>query len=181
MAEASTATATTEQPASHGAGFPPFDTKTFPSQIFWLAITFAALFVVLWRVAGPRISDTIAARRKQINGDIADAQKARTDAEAASAAYETALAGARARARAVAEENRKRVSDEVDRAKSAADAEAQTALSSAEARIGQLRADAKAHVTKAAQDAAAAIVGRLTGDTISADDAASAVRAADVR
>lgn len=181
MADASHATATTEQPAPHGAGFPPFDTKTFPSQIFWLGITFVILFVVLWRVAVPRINDTLSTRRRQINSDIEAAQSARGDADAASAQYQTALAGARARARAMAEENRKRVSDEIERAKAAADAEAQTALAATEARIAQLRADAQAHVTKAAQDAAAAIVNRLIGDTVTAEDAAAAVRAAGSR
>ena len=53
-------TAKTEVPAKHeGAGFPPFKTETFPSQIFWLMITFAFLFVVLWRVAGPRIQGVL--------------------------------------------------------------------------------------------------------------------------
>jgi len=180
MAEPVT-TATTEQPAQKGAGFPPFKTDTFPSQIFWLAITFVFLFVVLWKVAGPRIASTIASRRKQINDDIAAAQKARGDAEGASAAYQTALAGARARARAMADDNRKRVTDEIDRAKADADADAGKALAAAEASISQLRNEAQAHVTKAAQDAAAQIVNRLIGDTVSADDAAAAVRATGVR
>ena len=180
MADPVTTTATTEH-APKGAGFPPFKTDTFPSQIFWLAITFVFLFVVMWRVADPLIGGTIATRRKQINDDVAAAQKARGDAEAASAAYQTALAGARARARAMADENRKHVTDEIDRAKAQADTEAGKALAAAEASISQLRNEAKAHVTKAAQDAAAQIVNRLIGDTISADDAAAAVRAAETR
>src|SRR5450755_59170 len=109
MADAST-TATTEAP--QGSGFPPFKTETFPSQLFWLAITFAFLFVVLWRVAGPRINGVITLRRGTINGDIQAAQKARGDAEAAGAAYETALAGARKRAGVLAEENRQSLNAE---------------------------------------------------------------------
>src|SRR5215472_16862803 len=105
--------AMTEQPAPK-AGFPPFKTETFPSQLFWLAITFGFLFLVLWRLAGPMSGNTIAARRKRINDDLAEAQKARGDADQASAAYQAALAGARARAQALAEENRKAVSSEVD-------------------------------------------------------------------
>ncbi len=181
MSNASATTATTETAPHKGAGFPPFKTETFPSQIFWLVITFAILFVVLWRVAGPRIAGTIAVRRDRINGDIAEAQKARGDAEGASAAYQTALAGARARAQAVAEETRKRISGEIDAAKTAADAEAHSAIVVAEERIVKLRTDARVHVIKAAQDAAAAIVNRLIGDTVSAEDAAAAVRAADPR
>lgn len=170
----------TEQPASHegSGGFPPFDTSTFPSQIFWLVVTFAFLFVVMWRIAGPRMNGVITARRNKINGDIAEAQKHRGDAEAASAAYQTALAGARARANAHAEETRKRIGGEIDKAKADADAKAHEATVAAEARIQTMRAEARTSVTAAAQDAAIEIVNRLTGETVSADDAAAAVKAA---
>ena len=104
MIDSGTMNTTTEQPASHegSGGFPPFDTTTFPSQIFWLVVTFAFLFVVVWRVAGPRINGVITVRRNKINGDIAEAQKHRGDAEAASAAYQTALAQLAAGSRAAA-------------------------------------------------------------------------------
>src|SRR5512143_1519011 len=151
--------AQTEVPAKpEGAGFPPFKTETFPSQIFWLVITFAFLFTVLWRIAGPRIQGVITTRRGQITGDLAQAQKHRTDAEGASAAYQAALASARARAQALAEENRKRISGEIERAKQEADAAAQADIAKAEARIAQSRGEARSHVSKAAQEAAIAIV-----------------------
>ena len=171
--------ATTEQPAPHegSGGFPPFDTSTFPSQIFWLVVTFAFLFVVVWRVAGPRISGVITTRRNKINGDIAEAQKHRSDAEAASAAYQTALAGARARANAHAEETRKRIAGEIDKAKADADARAHEATAKAEASIQAMRVEAKASMTSAARDAAIEIVAHLTGETVSAEDAAAAVKA----
>jgi|SRR5579871_1270113 len=169
-------TATTQVPA-RGAGFPPFKTETFPSQIFWLAITFAFLFVVLWRIAGPGIKSVLVARRGRIDGDLATAQKHRADAEGASAAYQSALAAARARAQALAEENRKRIGGEIDRAKADADTAAQADIAKAEARIAASRGEARSHVARAAEDAAIAIVARLTGDTVPADEAAGAVRA----
>jgi len=179
MAEPANTTATTEAPGGHEpAGFPPFKTETFPSQFFWLVITFAFLFVVLWRVASPRIASTIAARRGQINDDLAVAQKHRGDAEAASAAYQTALAGARARATALADANRKTVVGTIDKAKADADARAAADIAKAEERINAMREQAKGHVTNAARDAAIDIVAHLTGETVSADDAAAAVRAA---
>jgi len=172
------ASASTEVPAKpEGAGFPPFKTETFPSQIFWLVITFAFLFVVLWRVAGPRIHGVIATRRGQIEGDLTEAQRHRSDAEGASAAYQAALASARSRAQALAEENRKRIAGEVDRAKQQADAAAQADIAKAEARIQASRGEAHAHVLNAAQEAAIAIVARLTGESVATDEAASAVRA----
>jgi F-type H+-transporting ATPase subunit b len=176
MADASETTATTGVPAKHeAAGFPPFKTETFPSQLFWLAITFGFLFVVLWRVAGPKINTAITDRRGVINGAIAEAGKARGDAEAAQAAYEIALAGARARGNALAEETRQTLNAEIAKGKAQADAQAHDAMAAAEARIAQTRETAKGHVTAAARDAAIAIVERLTGDKVSAEDATAAL------
>jgi len=178
MADTAETTATVEQPAHKPAGFPPFKTETFPSQIFWLAITFGFLFVVLWRVAGPAISDTLAARRARINADLAEASGARKDADGALAAYQTALAGARARAATLAEENRKTIAAEIDRAKAEADRDAAAQLAEAEKQIASARDAARGHIVNAAQEAAAAIVSRLLGEAVRPEEAAEAVRGA---
>jgi F-type H+-transporting ATPase subunit b len=168
-------TGTTASTEASG-GFPPFDTTTFPSQLFWLAVTFAFLFVMLWKVAGPRINGVITSRRGAINADIAAAQKARGDAEGASVAYQTALAGARARANAHAEENRQTLNGEIAKAKGLADDEAHRAMSAAQARIEATQVQARGAVAKAAEEAAIAIVARLTGETVSSAEAAAAVK-----
>ena len=179
MAAADTTTATTEVPANkESAGFPPFKTETFPSQIFWLVVCFAFLFVVLWRSAGPRIAGTITARRNTITGDLAAARKHRADAEDASAAYQSALNAARGKAQSLADANRKAMAAEIDRKKQAADAKAHDDIAAAEARIAISRTEARGHVIKAAEEATVAIVAHLTGETVTADDAAAAVRTA---
>jgi F-type H+-transporting ATPase subunit b len=174
MADKPVTHTTTEVPKKEG-GFPPFDTTTFPSQLFWLVVTFAFLFTVLWKVAGPRINGVITLRRGAINSAIADAGKARGEAESAQAGYEAALAKARSRGNALAEETRQRLNAEIAKAKAAADAQAHDAMATAEARIAETREAAKAHVRTAARDAAIAIVERLTGDKVSAEDAAAAI------
>jgi F-type H+-transporting ATPase subunit b len=169
MAAAST-TATTQVPAE-GGGFPPFKMDTFPSQLFWLAITFAFLFVVVWRVAGPRINAIITARRNAINDDIAKAQAARSDAEAAAGAYDAALKAARTRAQGLAEETRKVLAGEIAAAKAKADAEAHDAMAKADTRIAASRTEARSHVARAAAQAAVEIVQKLTGDAVPLGDA----------
>ena len=178
LRRAAATTATIEAPAHKGAGFPPFRTETFPGQIFWLVITFAFLFVVLWRVAGPRIKGVISARRGRINDDLTEAQDARRAAEDADAAYQTALAEARARAHALAEETRNKLNNEIALAKSAADAAAHAAMAAADSRIAATRQKAKAHVSEAAAEAAVAIVARLIGEKIAPGEAAAVIRAA---
>jgi F-type H+-transporting ATPase subunit b len=175
MADEAPTAATTAAP-EHKGGFPPFDATTFPSQLFWLVVTFAFLFVMLWKVAGPRINGVITSRRGAINADIAAAQKARGDAESASAAYQIALAGARARANAHAETNRQTLNAEIAKAKAEADAEAHKAMSTAQARIDAMQVTARGAVAQAAQEAAIAIVARLTGESVTAAEAAAAVK-----
>lgn len=168
--------ASTETPKQAPGGFPPFKTETFPSQIFWLVVCFAFLFAVVWRIAGPRINGVITSRRSTINADIAAADRARGDAELASAAYQTALAGARARALTLAEDNRQKLNSEIAKAKADTEAEAHRAMADADARIAATKVEAQTHIIKAAEDAAIAIVVRLTGETVSPADAARAVK-----
>ena len=174
MQEHAATTETTEAPKKEG-GFPPFDTTTFPTQFFWLVVTFAFLFTVMWRLAGPKINAAITNRRGTINGAIAEASQARAEAEAAQAGYETALAGARSRGNALAEETRQKLNTEIAKAKAEADSKAADAMAAAEARIAQTRETAKGHVKTAARDAVIAIVERLTGDKVSAEDATAAL------
>jgi F-type H+-transporting ATPase subunit b len=169
---------TTSGAHASGGGFPPFDTSTFSSQIFWLMVTLAFLFVVLWRYAGPRIKGTLSERRALITKEIETAQENRRKAEAATVAYETPLFEARERARAINNEYRETAAAAVKQAETEADAKAEKATAEAEGRLAQIRAEAKAHIADAAKDATIEIVSRLTGERVSTEDAAAAVRAA---
>lgn len=173
MSEAATS-AGTEVPSN--PGFPPFKTESYPSQLFWLTVSFAVLFVVMWRIAGPRIQAAIEGRKAKIDGDIAAAATSKQDAEKALADYEKALADAKARASKLAEENRKALDAEVEKAKADADADAAKATADAEGRIAAMQTQASAGVAQAAEEAAVAIVDRLIGEKVSTADAAQAVK-----
>lgn len=176
MADTTHTTSGTEVPSHQSSGaFPPFDTSTYSAQIFWLTVTFVLMLLVMWRLGVKRIGGNIDERKGRIDADMAAAESHRQNAEQASADYETALAAARARAQSLADENHKRIQAEIDDAKAKADADAQAAMGDAEQRISALQAEAKKHVGETARDAAIAIVAKLTGDTVSADDAAKAV------
>jgi F-type H+-transporting ATPase subunit b len=149
--------------------------ETFPSQWFWLVVTFGFLFLVLWRVATPRIAGAIEARRSRIEGDLAAAEDLRKDAAGALEAYETSLAAARKNALAQADETKRRVSTEIEALKTAAEAKALASSAEAEAHIATARAHAESNIRATAADAAAAIVERLVGEKVSAEEAGRVV------
>ncbi|MGV3633651.1 MAG: F0F1 ATP synthase subunit B', partial [Pseudorhodoplanes sp.] len=92
--------ATTQAPGGAKPPFPPFNPETFASQILWFAITFVLLYLLMSRVALPRVGAILSERSGRISGDLADAQKAKDDTDAAIAGYESKLADARANAQA---------------------------------------------------------------------------------
>ena len=167
-------TETAGHPAE-GGGLPQLNPEFYASQIFWLAIIFGLLFIVLSRVTLPKIASGLAARKSRIDGDLGAAEQSKKDASDALAAYEAALAQARSKALALADENRKRIVGEIDKLKSAADAKAVDAMSKAETRIAAERTRAESSIRSAAAEAAASIVDRLIGAPVSSDEATRAV------
>src|SRR5215468_11016033 len=107
---AGTTTAHTEaEGGEHNGGFPPFDPDTFPSQLVSLLIAFVALYIIVSRIALPRVGGVIDARQDAIEGDLAAAQKLKDESEAALKAYESELTSARSKAQAIAAENREKL------------------------------------------------------------------------
>jgi len=156
-------TAQTEHPAGGKPDFPPFNADTFASQLLWLAIFFVALYVIIARLAVPRISQTVEARRDRIVGDIAEANRLKEQSDAAMAAYEKALADARGRAQTLAGEARDALNAEAEKSRHALESELNAKLAKAEATIAATKNAAMANVQDIAAETATAIVARLTG------------------
>ena len=164
--------------SEHGGGFPPFQKDTFGSQLLWLAVFFVALYLIASRLALPRVGTIIADRRKHISGDLDEAARMKDAADAAIASYEKALADARARAQTIAAETRDKVNAEAEARRKAVEAGLHAKLTAAEETIAGTRTAAMANVQAIAQEAAIAIVARLTGEAPSQAAAAAAVKAA---
>jgi F-type H+-transporting ATPase subunit b len=162
-------------PSEHGRGFPPFDATTFASQLIWLAICFAAIYVMVARVALPRVGGIIAARRDKVAADLAEAERLKAEADQAVAAYEKALAEARGRAHALAAETRETLAREAEQNRKAVEEELNGRLAAAERQIAASKAAAMVNVRGIAVEAAAAIVARLTEVTPAESAVASAV------
>jgi F-type H+-transporting ATPase subunit b len=148
---------------AHGSGFPPFDAHTFPSQLIWLAIAFAALYVLMSRIALPRIATILEERHDRIADDLEEASKLKADSEAASVAYEKALSSARTKAQGIAAETRDKLTAESDLSRKSLEAELSAKLAAAEATISATKTAAMANVRGIAVDTAGAIVNELIG------------------
>jgi F-type H+-transporting ATPase subunit b len=162
-------------PGGSKVSFPPLQKENYPSQIVWLVITFVALYLVISRIAIPRIGGIIEERAKRIEGDFASAQRMKEESEAALAAYEKSLAEARNRAQAIGSEIRDKLNAEGEERRKALEAKLNAQLAEAEKTIAATKSAAMANVRGIAVDAAGAIVERLIGTMPPAPAVAAAV------
>lgn len=162
---------------AEASGLPQFDPSSWPSQLFWLAFFFGALY---WLMAGyflPRIGGTIEERRDRIADDLDQAAEFRQRAEDAEKTYNQGLADATAKAQAIAAETREALSEETAELAAEAGEKSAASLAEAEARIAAMKTDASKKVREAAIETTRAVIAALIDETPTAEAVAAAMPA----
>lgn len=167
--------ADTADKAEGSGGLPQLDMSTYPSQIFWLLITFGFLYWVMSSMILPRLAGAIEERRDRVADDLDQAAEFRRQAEEAEASYKQALADARAKAQAIANETREEVEAEITEMQAEANEKADASIAAAEERISKMKDDASAKVRTAADDVTRAIILSLIDETPGDDAVREAV------
>jgi F-type H+-transporting ATPase subunit b len=139
-------------------GMPQLDPTIFPNLIFWLVLALVALYLILTRVALPRIGTVMAERSDAISNDIEEAALLKRRADEAEAAYNAALAQARDEAHRIAAETKGQIDKELSTLLAKADAEIAVKTAESETRIVEIRDSAARSVEEVARETAAAIV-----------------------
>jgi F-type H+-transporting ATPase subunit b len=151
--------------ATPEASFPPFDSANFAPLLIWLALTFGLLYLLMSKIALPRVKNILHDRQEKIRHDLNEAHEMREKAQAAAAQHDKTISDAKAKAQAVAQENAARLHDESEAKRHTIEAELNAKLAAAEASITEMKTKALGNVSAIATDTAAAIVQRLTGKT----------------
>lgn len=152
---------------------PQLETATFLPQLVWLLITFALLYVLMAKVALPRVAAVIDERKRRLDQDLAEAARLKRETEKAIAEYEQALATARTRAQAIAGEARTQIAADTAAQRSRVEADIAQRTKAAEASIQAAKQQALSQLTSVAAGAASEVVARLIG-TAPAGDAVNA-------
>lgn len=168
------ATKTTDA-AGHAAeytsasGMPQLDFSSWGNQIFWLLITLVVIYLVLSRIALPRIAAVLAERQGTITNDIAAAEELKAKAVEAEEAYNQALADAKAEAARIVAETKAEIQADLDAATAKADAEIAAKAAESEKAIAEIRAGALESIKDVANATTADLVAALGGAAEDAD------------
>ena len=159
-------------------GMPQLHVPDFAPQVFWLAVWFVVLYVVMSKIGLPRIAVAIDARRQRREEDLARAARLKLEADEASAAFERTMSQARAEAQAVLKETSDRLAADAAERQRALAAELADRIVAAERQIAATKEQALSEVRGIAIDVGRSVVEKLTG---SPPDAAGLAAAVDSR
>lgn len=163
--------------AHGGGGLPQLDTATYPSQIFWLFVSFLTLFFLMSRIALPPISKTLENRYEQRVGDLEQAERFRTETEEIRLTYEQALAKAHEQARELTQATEAEIKEATTQQLSIFGESARKRLAEAEAKIAESRETALASAAEIAAEIAADALGKIAHLKVSRADAKKTVEA----
>lgn len=156
-------------PTGSAIGMPQLCFDWWGNQIFWLILALIATYLILSRVALPRIGAILAERAGTITNDLAAAEDLKAKAVEAEQAYDKALADARSEAQRIVAEAKAEIKGDLDAAIAKADTEIAAKSAESEKAIAEIRASALENVKVVAKETAAEIVAALGGK---ADDTA---------
>ena len=149
----------------------------YASQLFWLAIVFAAVYFGIGRAMVPKIERTIDDRNARIAADLVAAQEARDTARLSEEGYNTSLDAARGSALKLVADAKAKAAASTEAKVKAGNVDQERALADATARIGAAKFRALADIESTTVDAVEAIVGKLSGATPDRATVAARVKA----
>ncbi|WP_045391557.1 F0F1 ATP synthase subunit B' [Falsirhodobacter sp. alg1] len=176
--EVETVTEAAAGDAPYTQGMPQLNFESWPNQIFWLLVALVAIYLILTRIALPRVASVLAERRGAITNDLLAAEELKLKAKSAEAAYNAALAKAREEAAEIIAAAKRAMDADLAAAIAEADREISKRTAASEARINEIHAGMRESVTEVATDTASALVAALGGQ---ADDSVKAAVAAHVK
>ena len=167
--------AATEGDVDSSAGLPQLDLSTWPTQIFWLIISFSVAYLLMWRLVVPKIVSVLEERHNKMEDDLQRASKAANDAGEARLGLEATLAEARSKANEKTRVATEKIMKKVDKKLEATVAELAKKQASAEDAIDTAKAAAMREMAGIAATATVDVVYRLAGVKVTSAEAKESV------
>ncbi len=167
--------------AEAGGGLPQFNIDTFPTQLFWLAITFVVMYAVFSSRILPDISGILENRRVHIESDLETADRLRKEADGVQAAYEANLDHARNESKRLVNDVHATMKSRTEAQMNSLRQKAEHDMTALEARLGNAKAEAMEQMTTIAAEVASEAAAKIVGTPADLDSARSVVQSINKR
>ena len=151
------------------AGLPQMDISTFPSQIFWLIVTFSILYIFMWKFVIPKLRITIEERKDKISNDVNEAEKLKSEAEEILNKYESKISSSNQDAQKIITEARNQSDEYIDKVKKENEAKITSMIEDSNMKIKEQEKKSKSEIEKATLETIKSISAKFI-DKIPSDD-----------
>tara|TARA_Y100000741_G_scaffold3455_1_gene2905 strand:+ start:43 stop:591 length:549 start_codon:yes stop_codon:yes gene_type:complete len=151
------------------AGLPQMDISTFPSQIFWLVVTFSILYIFMWKFVIPKLRITIEERKDKISNDVNEAEKLKSEAEEILSKYESKISSSNQDAQKIITEARNQSDEYIDKVKKENEAKITSMIEDSNMKIKEQEKKSKSEIEKATLETIKSISAKFI-DKIPSDD-----------
>ena len=154
---------------------PQMEFADYMPQVVWLVITFATLYVLMAKLALPRITDILETRQRHLEHDLELSEKLRDEAQTTLAEYDAAIVSARAETESLLAKARESIQTETQERIAERNGRLESELRESDARIRHAMSQAMDELVVVAGNSARAAVERLAGIKVSDEQARVAV------
>ena len=147
--------------AAEKVGMPQLDTEFWISQIFWLAITFSILFVLLSKFILPKISANLEIRKSLILENISTAEKKREESESKIKEYNEIIKKSKNEAKNLMNQAKKKLMKDINQKKETLEKDLTNEIQKVEIEIQEFRNKAPEKINKIAVDTSTDLLQRL--------------------
>ena len=158
------------------AGMPQLDPEYWLSQIFWLILIFTTLYLIIWKLFLPRITNNIENRRLRIINDLDDAQKLKENAEKKLKEYEKIIINSKSEAKKIFEDGFKNLENELIKKKQILDKELNTELEAIDKEIKDLKKSSVININKISVEIVSEIIKLTVGKEFNMSSVSAAVQ-----
>ena len=157
-------------------GMPQLNPDYWVSQIFWVILIFAMLYVILWRKILPKINENLENRKSQILTDLDDAQKFKDQSEEKLSEYNKILNQAKQEAKKILDETRKKINRDIENKKNQFNLEIDKEIENAQKEIKTLKLSSIKDINKIAIETSSEIIRKIVGTEVNASSVSAIVK-----
>ena len=142
-------------------GMPQLNPEFWASQIFWLILIFSILYMIIWKIFLPKITDGIENRKLRIMNDLNETQKLKENAEKKLKEYNIIIEDAKKEARSIIEDSNKKLESDIKNKKQKFNIEIEEELKSVEKEIKDLKKSSLSNISNIAVQTSTEVIKQI--------------------
>ena len=145
------------------AGMPQLNPEFWLAQIFWLIFIFGMLYILIWKLILPKITESIENRKKHLVNDLDEAQKIKDNAEKKLNEYKIIIENAKNHAKKIILENRRKLELDINEKRKKFEQEIEKEIMNTEKQIKKFKSSSINNINKIAVEISNEVINNTLG------------------